>query len=152
VLRDPRAATEWCRAHDLDPGRRPFTGSDLAHLRAVRTALRGAIEDPRGASARRIGGLARAARLGVVLGPDGPALAPTAPGADGVIGRILLDAVEAASHGGWARIRGCAAPGCTGVFVDTSRSGTRRWCAMATCGNRTKVRAHRSRARAEVVG
>ena len=75
-----------------------------------------------------------------------------APGADGVIGRILLDAVDATTSGAWARIRTCAAPGCAGVFLDTSRSGTRRWCDMARCGNRTKVRAHRARTRAEVAG
>lgn len=152
VLRDARAAQAWCRDHDLDPGRRPFVGPDLVHLRALRTALRGAVDDPRGASARRVGGLARRARLGVVIGSRGPEVAPMAPGADGVIGRILLDAVDATTSGAWARIRTCAAPGCAGVFLDTSRSGTRRWCDMARCGNRTKVRAHRARTRAEVAG
>lgn len=36
---------------------------------------------------------------------------------------------------------------CMLVFLDTSRSHTRRWCSMDLCGNRRKVAAHQSRAR-----
>ncbi|MEO6941557.1 MAG: CGNR zinc finger domain-containing protein [Terrimesophilobacter sp.] len=46
-----------------------------------------------------------------------------------------------------ARLRQCAASDCELVYVDTSRSGNRRWCSMQRCGNRAKVRAHRARAR-----
>lgn len=45
-----------------------------------------------------------------------------------------------------ARIRQCSADDCDLVYVDTSRSGNRRWCSMQRCGNRAKVRAHRARA------
>jgi predicted RNA-binding Zn ribbon-like protein len=43
------------------------------------------------------------------------------------------------------RIRGCSADDCSLIYLDTSRSGNRRWCSMQRCGNRAKVRAHRSR-------
>ena len=43
------------------------------------------------------------------------------------------------------RIRECAADGCRLIFYDDSRSNNRRWCSMQRCGNRAKVRAHRSR-------
>lgn len=46
---------------------------------------------------------------------------------------------------GRARIRRCAGEDCELVFFDTSRPGARRWCSMRRCGNRSKVRAHRSR-------
>jgi predicted RNA-binding Zn ribbon-like protein len=36
---------------------------------------------------------------------------------------------------------------CVLVFLDTSRSRTRRWCSMDLCGNRSKVAAHSARAR-----
>lgn len=45
-----------------------------------------------------------------------------------------------------ARIRQCSADDCDLVYLDTSRSGNRRWCSMQRCGNRAKVRAHRARA------
>jgi predicted RNA-binding Zn ribbon-like protein len=44
------------------------------------------------------------------------------------------------------RVRECAADDCHLVFFDESRSNNRRWCSMQRCGNRAKVRAHRSRA------
>ncbi|WCB38232.1 CGNR zinc finger domain-containing protein [Gordonia polyisoprenivorans] len=40
------------------------------------------------------------------------------------------------------RIRQCEHPQCVLWYLDTSRSGTRRWCSMAICGNRTKARRH----------
>jgi predicted RNA-binding Zn ribbon-like protein len=43
------------------------------------------------------------------------------------------------------RIRCCAAADCGLIFFDESRSNNRRWCSMGRCGNRSKVRAHRSR-------
>jgi predicted RNA-binding Zn ribbon-like protein len=46
-----------------------------------------------------------------------------------------------------AHIRQCQSPGCTHFFVDTSRSGERRWCSMAACGNKAKVAAFRRRKR-----
>ena len=43
------------------------------------------------------------------------------------------------------RIRICASDTCQWVFYDTSRTGRRRWCDMATCGNRAKAARHRAR-------
>jgi predicted RNA-binding Zn ribbon-like protein len=43
-------------------------------------------------------------------------------------------------------IRRCDADDCRMVFHDESRTGSRRWCSMARCGNRAKVRAFRQRA------
>jgi CGNR zinc finger len=38
--------------------------------------------------------------------------------------------------------RGCANGDCVLWFLDTTRSGTRRWCSMAGCGNRLEARRH----------
>ena len=37
------------------------------------------------------------------------------------------------------RIRNCEHPECLLYFVDTSKSGKRRWCSMELCGNRQKA-------------
>ncbi|MEV6157530.1 CGNR zinc finger domain-containing protein [Nonomuraea sp. NPDC052129] len=50
------------------------------------------------------------------------------------------------------RIRECASDDCPLVFVDSSRPGARRWCAMERCGNRHKLRAHRARRATEPDG
>ncbi|MBI2238197.1 MAG: CGNR zinc finger domain-containing protein [Actinobacteria bacterium] len=51
------------------------------------------------------------------------------------------DAVELLGAGLATRIRRCQGQGCSALFLDTSRGGTRRRC---TIGNRIKVAAHRS--------
>ena len=43
------------------------------------------------------------------------------------------------------RLRKCENEGCAVLFVDLSRSGARRWCSMAACGNRNKVAEFRRR-------
>lgn len=43
------------------------------------------------------------------------------------------------------RIRKCAASACGTLFLDVSKTGRRRWCSMANCGNRNKVQRFRVR-------
>jgi predicted RNA-binding Zn ribbon-like protein len=40
------------------------------------------------------------------------------------------------------RIRQCANEKCLWLFVDNSKTGTRRWCDMGSCGNRAKAQRH----------
>lgn len=49
-----------------------------------------------------------------------------------------------------SRLRKCG--GCVLHFYDTSKKGTRRWCSMNLCGNRSKVAAYTRRKRAELSG
>ena len=46
---------------------------------------------------------------------------------------------------GFARLRSCHAPDCSGVFADTSRAGRRKYCQPSICGNRQNVAAYRAR-------
>ncbi|WP_086820440.1 CGNR zinc finger domain-containing protein [Allokutzneria sp. NRRL B-24872] len=79
---------------------------------------------------------------------------PTAPGASladelaALISTALLGVVRALGH---ERFRACEAPGCRGVFVDTSRAGRRRYCMPELCGNRHNVAKHRARRQARSV-
>jgi predicted RNA-binding Zn ribbon-like protein len=41
-----------------------------------------------------------------------------------------------------AKVRQCANDRCLWLFIDDSKSGTRRWCAMSACGNRAKAHRH----------
>jgi predicted RNA-binding Zn ribbon-like protein len=59
---------------------------------------------------------------------------------------VILDAWDLLTTDLIGRVRECPGEGtCGWLFLDTSRSGTRRWCDMRTCGNRAKVRTHYSR-------
>lgn len=46
---------------------------------------------------------------------------------------------------GARRFRTCGAPTCQGAFIDTTRSGRRRYCIPGLCGNRINVANHRAR-------
>lgn len=68
---------------------------------------------------------------------------PPAPAVSRALSTIARDAVRVFS-GGTDRIRRCGADDCALIFYDSSRPNARRWCSMQRCGNRTKVRTHRS--------
>jgi predicted RNA-binding Zn ribbon-like protein len=50
------------------------------------------------------------------------------------------------------RVRQCPGDGCGWLFLDTSKNGKRRWCDMAVCGNRARVRAHYRRRKGASTG
>ena len=62
---------------------------------------------------------------------------------------MAREAIELLSGPLAERIRECASDNCPLVFVDSSRPGARRWCAMERCGNRHKLRALRARRASE---
>lgn len=43
------------------------------------------------------------------------------------------------------RVRACEAETCRWLFLDNSKSHTRRWCKMKVCGNRVKARRYQAR-------
>jgi predicted RNA-binding Zn ribbon-like protein len=68
-----------------------------------------------------------------------------ARGVVGAVGRLLASAVVADLDGRWQRFRICGDTTCGEVFYDHSRNRSGKWCSMAVCGNRAKVRAFRER-------
>lgn len=61
---------------------------------------------------------------------------------------IVESAADALILGELPRVRGCADARCGRVFYDSTKNGRRRWCDMATCGNRAKAARHRQKLRA----
>lgn len=60
---------------------------------------------------------------------------------------LARDALDVLSTIDQDRLRRCADPDCRTLFIDTSRPGSRRWCAMAGCGDRAKKAQQRARDR-----
>ena len=90
--------------------------------------------------------IVRRGRLQVRFTDDGEALLePAAGGFDGALARLLVPVALAARDGNWRRVKACAADTCQWAFYDRSRNRSGRWCEMAVCGNRTKVRTYRAR-------
>jgi predicted RNA-binding Zn ribbon-like protein len=64
---------------------------------------------------------------------------------DRLLWPVARDAAVFLTSMNLSRLRTCANPRCRWVFHDGTRSGTRRWCSMAFCGNRAKVQRFRRR-------
>jgi predicted RNA-binding Zn ribbon-like protein len=149
----PAQLGDWLRARGLLDGDAPAVG-DAQHRRAIelREALRAALRahthgEPEPAAATAVlERVAEAARLSVAFGPEG-AVATVArePGFDGALGRLLIPVAQAAGDGSWARAKACDDDTCEAAFYDRSRNRSGRWCDMSICGNRSKVRAYRSK-------
>jgi len=59
-----------------------------------------------------------------------------------VAGTSLLAVIQAL---GRERLRDCSSPDCTGMFIDTSNTGRRRFCIPRICGNRLNVARYRAK-------
>lgn len=66
--------------------------------------------------------------------------------AGGVTDQLALHFLDLASGPDFGRLKECAR--CTKLFLDHGRGRGRRWCDMATCGNRAKAESFRARKRA----
>lgn len=66
---------------------------------------------------------------------------------DDALARLCDPLVSELTSGTPERIRICDNDRCRWVFYDTSRTGRRRWCDMATCGNRAKAARHRAKSK-----
>ncbi|OEJ94921.1 CGNR zinc finger domain-containing protein [Streptomyces thermolilacinus] len=152
VLDTPEGLHAWVAASRLAPGLPLAVGeADLPAVRRLRDALHGL------AAARAHTKPLRAEDVAVVNeAAAGPPLAERmtaeggrawAPGATvaGLMSTVARDAIALFTGPYGHRVRECGAHDCYLLFVDTSRPGRRRWCSMERCGNRQKVRAHRSR-------
>ncbi len=129
-------------------------GRVLGRLIATRTALREvshAVAHERAPDPAAIDEVNRALRsrerIELVARPDGACIGHSHVGdpVDDILARLAEPIVREIGAGHDDRIRVCANDTCRWLFYDESRSGRRRWCDMATCGNRAKARRHRAR-------
>jgi predicted RNA-binding Zn ribbon-like protein len=65
--------------------------------------------------------------------------------ADAVVGPIALATVNLLCGERLARLKMCPQEDCHWFFLDMTKNRSRRWCDMASCGNRAKATQHRRR-------
>ncbi|MEU5699686.1 CGNR zinc finger domain-containing protein [Streptomyces aurantiacus] len=158
VLHEPADLLRWVERSRLPAGLEiTVTERELTQTRDLRDALFQLVADrahgrPLGARELDVVNAAAAGTpLAARIEPDGSR--GWAPGA--TVARLLAtvarEAVELLTGPYADRFRECGSHTCQLLFVDTSRPGRRRWCAMEHCGNLHKVRTHRAR-RAEREG
>ena len=133
---------------------------DLERVRTVRNALREVALAIAGHRAPRSSALTTVNRalharqvIELVPAPDGCSVDHRHIGdpVDDALARLAEPLVSELTSGHPERIRVCDSETCDWIFYDASRTGRRRWCDMATCGNRAKAARHRARARQEAV-
>jgi predicted RNA-binding Zn ribbon-like protein len=147
----PQALRRWLRAHHGEPG------ALLAAAIALREAVYrifSKLAAGRSVAAHDLATFNRALALAPArqrlaragsgcawrVAPAGPArparLAPL------LLAPVLWSAGDLLAGSARGRVRCCANEQCLWLFLDQSKGGTRRWCDMASCGNRAKARRH----------
>jgi len=64
---------------------------------------------------------------------------------DQMLWPVARSAAELLTSERVGRVRECASETCSWLFLDGSRNGRRKWCDMASCGNRAKARRYYER-------
>jgi predicted RNA-binding Zn ribbon-like protein len=130
----------------------PVSEDDLRRALELREAIRalalGNNGGPTVPDAEQVVEHTAAGALGVRFDAGVPRLTSTAAGVGGALATLIGIVAEAVANDTWPRLRACPGDRCGWLFYDRSRNGSRRWCDMAVCGNRTKTRAYRGRRRA----
>jgi predicted RNA-binding Zn ribbon-like protein len=146
--------TDWARKNAALLGRRKVANqaADFAAALALREAIYRAFLAIAEAKRPRESDLAALAlpagaprRLGIVPRQDGYAWrveAGRSASVEALLAPVLWSTWDLLVGPRRAKVRRCANDQCLWLFVDESKSGTRRWCSMASCGNRAKAHRH----------
>lgn len=140
----PRRLLDWLTVYGLDARRCTPAQLDLA--RELREAIHttatasAAGEDIPAAGVAVINRCSAEGRATAYLTPEGARRwrLGASTGLRDALGVIADDAIAIIAGERDGRLALCASPTCRAAFFDTSRSRTRRWCDMNTCGNREK--------------
>jgi predicted RNA-binding Zn ribbon-like protein len=152
LLAGPDELATWLRAAELPAASGLVTDGDVAGARVLREAvhdLTRAHVDGRPLPVPAIELVNAAARPGppaALLAVDGRTLlAPEPAPLAEVLALVARDAIDLFTGSYRNRIRACIGHDCSLFFVDRSRPGSRRWCAMAACGEKASSATYRRR-------
>ncbi|KOX16319.1 ABATE domain-containing protein [Nocardiopsis sp. NRRL B-16309] len=140
----PQRLIDWLAVHGLDVDSCTTAQLDLArelresvHAAATAAAVQDALP---AAAVHVINDRSAQGRAAAVLTPEGRRRwrLGSASALEDALSVIAADAISVIAGERDGRLALCASPTCRAAFFDTSRSRTRKWCDMNTCGNRQK--------------
>lgn len=162
-----RVVDYWATDQDvlhwlMQQGVAPSSGADgaptglLAQARALRTLARGLITRRKEGEAGDVRNLNRylhayASAPHLHRDGDGNYALSRRPQADAIpslLGPVAEAVAQLLVEGDFSLVRQCEHQDCVLWFYDRTRSHKRRWCSMATCGNRHKAARFRKRSNA----
>ncbi|MBO3742594.1 CGNR zinc finger domain-containing protein [Actinoplanes flavus] len=136
--------------HYVYSGRIDHDQAELEAVRAARESLRSVWTLDRDAAVEAVNRMLREARaLPFLTRHDGSdwhihATEPDAPLAERIRVEAALALIDVIRMNETGRLRVCEATDCTGLFLDLSRNGSKRFCSVR-CGNRVNMIAFRAR-------
>lgn len=140
----PESTEAWLRSVELWLSEESITPEQTQQIVKFRHDLRAWILDS--SDSLSINELAANISFQAEFNDDGEVRFVTQGNAcDKVIGTLIEIICESQKHGTWERFKCCALPTCGWAFYDATRSRTKRWCSMQTCGSRHKSREHYKR-------
>lgn len=151
LLAHPSDLGRWLIAAEMTDTMPEVTQADVAVVRTLRETIyslvlarihRKALPDEARRALNRIAAEAAAVPQ---LGKDGRIR--ISGNTLGLFASIARDAIPLLGSEMSRRLRQCAGESCALLFLDTSRSGERRWCSMSGCGNKFKIAEFRRRQR-----
>ncbi len=148
LLKTPEDLGRWLTVSGLAASAPDVSVLELDLARALREAIYGMalsrIDGTIDPACRSVLNLVASGRAATpVLDADG-AIRLEGPAAS-LITSLAHEAIRLFGAGDQDRIRQCASDSCALLFLDNSRAGDRRWCSMASCGNKAKVAEFRRR-------
>ena len=147
----PAGLRSWLVERSLAPADMRPTGEDVTRMAEFRESLRAVLHANNGGTleAEELRNLNRAGRGGlrVRFDTDGGAALEPQPEEPiaAAIGQVVAIVFTAIADGTFGRLKACPARDCGWAFYDLSKNRSARWCSMAVCGSREKMRAHRAR-------
>jgi predicted RNA-binding Zn ribbon-like protein len=151
AIETPAGLRSWLAERSLAPADLRPTGEDIARMAGFREGLRSLLRANTGGTVdpEQLRSLNRAGRGGLRVRFDedgGAALEPQLEEPIGAaVGVIVAIVFTAIADGTFDRLKACPGRDCGWAFYDLSKNRSARWCSMAVCGSREKVRAHRAR-------
>ena len=151
AIETPAGLRSWLVERSLAPADLRPAGDDVARVAEFREALRALLRANNGGTVdpEELRSLNRAGRGGlrVRFGEDGGAALEAQPEEPiaAAIGQVVAIVFTAIADGTFDRLKACPGRDCGWAFYDRSKNHSARWCSMAVCGSREKVRAHRAR-------
>jgi predicted RNA-binding Zn ribbon-like protein len=152
LLSTPEALMEWLRLVGLLPSSAPISSTDHQKALVLREAIHGMIKavilknKPRKSDIALINRVANFPIATPQLHADADrVLWQSKHPVRACLAVIARDAVTLLGGVEREHLKMCDSGSCQMLFLDTSPSRGRRWCAMSICGNRQKVALHRRR-------
>jgi predicted RNA-binding Zn ribbon-like protein len=155
---DGEALSRWFIEEGLLTDPPPMTDRDLYRARRLREAISAVVRSSMARTAARedslsvVNEFAAQADLPprLAVGTAGRVVtAPSAGSPSQALATVARDAAVLLGGPRATRIKECAHPDCSLVFLDETQSGRRRWCSMDRCGNLVKIKGYRERRRAQ---